>query len=72
MPRTCQPQEACALSCLLAACPPRSRAHDNQLCASYIRIPNENSSIGRRPVWALRSDFISPRYTTYWDEPLLV
>ena len=30
------------------------------------------ASMGRQPGWKLRTDFISPRYTTVWDDLLTV
>ena len=49
----------------------RMRAIDN-LNARYGRDTIAFGTAGERQVWGLRREFISPRYTTVWDELLRV
>jgi DNA polymerase V len=49
----------------------RMRALDT-LNARYGRGTVAYGTAGERQVWALRREFISPRYTTVWDELLRV
>jgi DNA polymerase V len=49
----------------------RMRAFD-ALNARYGRGTITHGTAGERQVWALRREFISPRYTTVWDELLRV
>ncbi len=54
---------------------PRSEARMKVIDALNKRYGRDTVSLaasGRRRTWKLRSDFISPRYTTCWDELLKV
>lgn len=42
------------------------------LNAKYGRGTVTFASMGRRPGWKLRTEFISRRYTTAWEDPLSV